>query len=105
MKKSTKTDMGIHRCLYKLLRNGPQRCDRAVEGLDTASSASARASPRPRSPPSAAWRKAASAHLVVHWGSKYGIEEFSRSNSSAWAASTGKEMAAGRPVTRIRLSG
>ena len=34
MKKSTKAEMGIRRRLYKLLRNGPQRCDRAVEGLE-----------------------------------------------------------------------
>jgi hypothetical protein len=29
-----------------------------------------------RSPPPAACRKADRPHLVVHWGSKYGIEEF-----------------------------
>jgi hypothetical protein len=34
MKKSTKADMGIRRRLYKLLRNGPQRCDRAAEGFE-----------------------------------------------------------------------
>jgi hypothetical protein len=34
MKKPTKGDMGIRRCLYKLLRNDPQSCDRAVEGLE-----------------------------------------------------------------------
>jgi succinate-semialdehyde dehydrogenase / glutarate-semialdehyde dehydrogenase len=43
---------------------------------NTASSASLKASPGLRSCRSAAWRKAASAHLRGHWGSKYGIEEF-----------------------------
>jgi acyl-CoA reductase-like NAD-dependent aldehyde dehydrogenase len=51
MKKSTKADMGIRRRLYKLLQNGPQRRDLAVDGLEYGIVGINEASSRPGSSP------------------------------------------------------
>jgi len=57
---------------------------------NTASSASTKASSRPKSPPSAACRKAASAQVFRATGAQNtASKNSSKSNTSAWAASTG----------------